>query len=495
MLRSRSPRSARTGALIAGMMAGAVAVTVAAGSSGGLSAAAPDEDGPTYSHEAVPTGVEFGFQIGIDDVNRLIYVADARNSREGWTWDSTANDGAGEFTGVEQIAEAGAKISVIDIETRQRLDDHDYSELTRNTGDGNERGGWENPPSFDDPPCELAEGETTCVAETGNWNRTSFAPYGIAIDPHTPDGPTIITTNARSNDEELGYGGNIVIYNANDGGPTDDDRLWAFDDGEPILGGSRRLAVNSETHRAYITNMGAAHGRGGPTDGFIAEIDLVTKQPTARIAIPQEELAEGPTAVGAIGVAVDAANDLIYVGTLRGTGLYVIDGSALDRSDAQDLTLNADAITRLPANVGANARPTYNAELQRLYVSSYPSFGGTGHITVVDADPTSDAYGTVIDTITGAEGSEYVSEEYPAELAAMPTNSVEVDGERGLVYSANLGDQEVVVYDAETHAELLRLPTSGHAINLAIDPATGDVWVGNWGNTAQVVDVFTITEG
>jgi len=130
-------------------------------------------------------------------------------------------------------------------------------------------------------------------------------------------------------------------------------------------------------------------------------------------------------------------------------------------------------VTLLPASVPENARPTYSPELQRLYISSYASPEGT--ITVVDADTDSASYGEVIDTITTG-----------------PTNAVAVDGERGLLYSANLGDREVVVYDAESFEELHRLPTTGNALNIGIDPVTRDAWVSNF-SQASVTDVFTLT--
>src|SRR5690606_22823846 len=128
--------------------------------------------------------------------------------------------------------------------------------------------------------------------------------------------------------------------------------------------------------------------------------------------------------------------------------------------------------TRLDAPVGGNARPTYSAELKRVYVSAYGSPNGT--ITAIDADPASFAFRSRI-----------------AHFETGPTNMVEVDGERGLLYSANLGDQEVVVYDTGNHRELLRLPTSGNALNVAVDPVTRDLWVSNFGD-AGTVDVYRL---
>lgn len=93
---------------------------------------------------------------------------------------------------------------------------------------------------------------------------------------------------------------------------------------------------------------------------------------------------------------------------------------------------------------------------------------------MIDADPSSDNYGSMI-----------------ARIETGPTNMVEVDADRGLLYSANLGDQEVVVYDVRNHMELLRLPTSGNALNLAVDPVSKDLWVSNFSGSGMV-DIFRL---
>ena len=225
----------------------------------------------------------------------------------------------------------------------------------------------------------------------------------------------------------------------------------------------RRIAVNTKTHKAYVTNLGNSRGSG--PDGFIAQIDLLTKKVEARITVPN--------ALGAVGVAVDEDNNLIYIGTMLAGKQYVIDGAKVKTTDAKDLTLNNDAVTELDAEMGSNQRPTYNSELKRLYVSSFD----TKTIHVIDADPASANYGKLLKSIeTG------------------PTNSVEVDAERGLLFSANLGDKNVVVFDTNTYEKVLTLPTSGNAVNIGIDPVTRDVWVSNFSNAGKV-DVFTITAG
>ncbi|RDE08579.1 YncE family protein [Pelagibacterium lacus] len=395
------------------------------------------ESGWAYTVERIATGVNNGYQLAFDSEGRQVYFADTR-------WRSEARDADGNVAVTQR---ATGKVVQFDAETRAISDIYSYLGLSRSDGNGTEGD------AFD---------WTGVDAESLSSMRSHFSPYGIAVDYNGGD-PLVITTTARGRDAELGYGGHVVVFNPAQGDPTDADRIWQLEDGSPVFDGVRRVAVNTETHKAFVTNF--ADARGDKTrPGFVVVIDLPTRTVEARVAIP-----EG----GAIGLAVDEERNLVYVGSLVGENLYVIDAGALDTSAPADLELNADAVTLLPASVPENARPTYSPELQRLYISSYASPEGT--ITVVDADTDSASYGEVIDTI-----------------ATGPTNSVAVDGERGLLYSANLGDREVVVYDAESFEELHRLPTTGNALNVGIDPATGDAWVSNF-SQASVTDVFTLT--
>lgn len=390
-----------------------------------------------------------GYQLALDAANRKAYLTDAAWSTQTRT---VTDNGDGTYTYGETVFNpGGGKLVAFDTATRTREADHSFLGLTRNDGNGTEG----EPFSWDNAAANAA---------SINSMRTTFSPYGVAVDGTTPGGATIVTTTARQRSATAGYGGGVVVYNATQGAPTDADRVFEFDDGTPVLQCPRRIAVNTVTHRAYVTSLGTQRNN-GPDAGYLTEIDLLTKQVTARIAVPGE--------VGAVGVAVDEANNLIYTGAMAASKLYVIDGDEIDRSNAKDFAINSGAVTELAADLDGNQRPTYNAELKRLYVSTYAA--PSGKVYVVDADPDSGAYGTILDTIVTG-----------------PTNAVEVDGQRGLIYSANLGDQNVVVFDAETHEPVLTLPTSGNALNIGIDPVTRDVWVSNFSNAAQV-DVFTVT--
>lgn len=395
--------------------------------------------GLSYTAETLATGVNNGYQLAMDKVNRRVYFSDAQ-----WRTEERAEDGS-----ISVTQSGSGKLVEFDADARTLVSIHSFLNLTRNDGNGREG-----------EPLDWSR----ATGDTLSSMRTTFSPYGVDVDPLAPNAagqpdPIIITTTARGRDSDEGYGGNVVIYRASQGAPTDADRLFEFDDGTPIFNGIRRVVVNSRTHKAFITNMGSSS-----IPGYIAVIDLPSKKVDARIPIAGNQ--------GVIGASVDEENNLIYVGTMRGEKLYVIDGNRIDNSDPRDFELNKDTVTELSAAVGGNARPTFNTALKRVYVSGFGN--PTGLISVVNADPSSEAFGRVIDSFeTGA------------------TNMIEVDAERGLIYSANLGDQEVVVYDATSHDELLRMPTTGNALNIAIDPVTRDVWVSNFSD-ASAVDIFRV---
>ncbi|WP_159501305.1 immunoglobulin domain-containing protein [Microbacterium sp. 18062] len=321
--------------------------------------------------------------------------------------------------------------------------------------------------------------------------RTTFSPYGVAVDPDVNGEAVVVTTTARQQDAEYGFGGGVVVYSASQGAPTDADRVFDYADGSPVFSGPRRIAVNDEKNLAYVTSLGDSRGA-STREGYITVLDL-TKRGTESV-IAQVTV---PDAAGAVGVAVDEVNDLVYVGGYADNGietLYVIDGEKIDASDPTSFALNDGAISALPAVVGGNARPTYNAELEKVYVSAYDD----STITVVEGDVDSDAYGEIVKVIDVTTGSS---------ASNTGTNAVEVDAERGLLYSANL-DAGVTVYDIANDYEQLSftaedgsvyadVQTSGRAVKLAVNEATGEVWVSNWGSagTVDVIDLAYETAG
>lgn len=394
--------------------------------------------GWSYKVERIATGVNNGYQLAFDEAGRQAYFADTR-------WRTEERDAEGNVVVTQR---ATGKVVQFDAETRSIVDTYSYLGLSRADGNGLEGD------AFD---------WTGIEGESLSSMRTQFSPYGIAV-AHNGGDPYVVTTTARARDPELGYGGNVVIFQPSQGEPTDADRLWAFEDGTPIFDGLRRVAVDNATNKAYFGNFASWRREAGDRPGFVAVVDLPTKTVEARIAV-----GEG----GVIGLAVDEARNLVYAGTISAEKLYVIDASNLDTSDPKNLDLNAAVVTELAAVVPQNARPTYSPEEQRLYISSYADPEGT--ITVVDANPDSATYGETIESIVTG-----------------PTNSVAVDGERGLLYSANLGAREVVVYKTDDFSEVLRLPTSGNALNIGIDPVSKDVWVSNFAQ-ASITDVFSVS--
>lgn len=322
--------------------------------------------------------------------------------------------------------------------------------------------------------------------ESGSSMRTSFSPYGIAVDADVDGEAVVVTTTARQRDAATGFGGGVVIYKASQGAPTDADRVFQYADGSPIFSGPRRVAVNAEKNLAYVTSLGDSRGA-SERQGYITVLDLTKRGAEAVVA-----QVTVPDAAGAVGVAVDEVNNLIYVGGYAQNGiekLYVIDGSKIDASAPTDFKLNNGAIRALDAVVGSNARPTYNAELKKVYVSAYDA----STITVVEADPASSDYGKalkVIDVRTGADSNN------------KGTNAVEVDAARGLLYSANL-DSGVSVYDINNDYEQIEftaadgskfkdVPTSGRSVNFGLDAETGEIWVSTW-SSAGTVDIVRVT--
>lgn len=431
----------------------------------------------TWSRTVLDTGVAQGYQMGVDKVNRKVYFTDAQARTDRREKVKTFN-AAGEETGwfwQHSTTGGSAKVVEFDMAEKRWTRDMSYLNLTR-IGKNPQKEGQ----------AHVWDGLADTVVSQSSM-RTHFSPNGIAIDPNTVyDGkvdPTIITTHVRQRGEQAdgsnnGHGGGIVIYRSSQGAPTDADRLWEFDDKSSISDGSRRVAVNTKTHKAFITNMGT---RNDTRRGYVTVIDLVTKKVEARVAIPKPvdtRAADG----GVIGVTVDEATNTVYAGTISGGGdlktdqskIFAIDASSLDTSDPKNKDLNASKVTELAALIPTNARPKFVEEDKRLYVSSYDS----GTISVIDADKSSATYGQLLDQVVDG-----------------PTNSVEVDPERNLLFSAGLADKELKVYDTETLDEVVTIPTHSRANDIAVDPVTGAVWVGYFsfaGSVADKTEVFDL---
>ncbi|WP_150461168.1 YncE family protein [Nesterenkonia ebinurensis] len=407
-----------------------------------------------YEVDRLPTGVNNGYQLALDEVGRQVYLTD--------TFWYQSNFEGGEYTA---LRESSTKLVQFDVESRELVGNHDFTGLTPNDGSGTDA----DPFDYQANP----------GVESYSSMRTHFGPYGVAFEPSTG---SLITTTARQQSQldEYGFGGGVVLYSADQGAPTDGDRIWEYQDGTPVLDGPRRISTDSTNQLAFVTNLGegrfAREANPEARDGYVTVLDTTQRGLDAVVAqVPLPKIDD--YAVGALDVEVDETNGVVYVGTIGGGqgSVWSFEISDITLSDPKETSRwesleQNSGIAALFGYAGDNNRPTFDPVDQRLYVSSFPE----NTITVFDADPKSSAYGEVLEIIeTGA------------------TNSVAVDGERGLFYSANLGDREVIVYDTDEFEPQLVLPTSGNAINIGIDPVSRDLWVSNFSN-AGIVDVFSI---
>ncbi|HMS37656.1 MAG TPA: hypothetical protein PKA93_10870, partial [Arachnia sp.] len=198
-------------------------------------AAAPvvTENGWSYDAESYDTGVANGYQLALDTTNRKVYLSDAAWSKQTRT---VTDNGDGTYTyGADEFTVGSGKLSVFDVATRSREAAKSFLNLTRNDGNGKES-----------EPFSWANAAAT--AASINSMRTTFSPYGVAVDGTTPGGATVVTTTARQQDADEGFGGGVVVFQPSQGDPTDADRIFEFEDGSPVLAGPRRVAVNTKTH-------------------------------------------------------------------------------------------------------------------------------------------------------------------------------------------------------------------------------------------------------
>ncbi|MGO1181794.1 MAG: YncE family protein [Micrococcaceae bacterium] len=399
----------------------------------------------TFESRTIETGVANGYQMAMNNATQRAYFGDS-------AWRQEARDADGT---ISITREPTGKLVEFDTTTGEKIRDIDFTQLTHANGDSNDATAFE----WDD-----FEGDSQTSM------RNTFSPYGVAVDESNN---TIITTVARQRSDEHGYGGGIVMFTADQDAPTDSDRIFAYPDGAPVLNGPRRVAVNSDTNRAYLHSLADGRFGGDGMSSYITVLDTNKRGIDAVVAqIEVPRTAEG-AAIGAVDVEVDQVNNLIYVGTMgAGEGkLYVIDGNEIVESDANttsreaSFVQNTGLVTELDATVGLNARLTFDPINQIIYGNAWAS--PTADITKVDANPSSETYGTALGTIqTG------------------PSNQTAVDPTRGLLYSANLGDQEVVVLDAGDLSVVGAVPTSGNALNMYIDD-DGVVWVSNFADAGK----------
>lgn len=228
-------------------IASTATVAVAAGTLGWTALAAnaapgaPVEDettGWSYTKETLDTGAKLTFQIAQDPNTRKAYLTDMQAG----TWSQNAETGA-----VTETATPSAQVVEFDTATRSLVTSYDYTGLSRIDGTG---------------PGNAAPDPFVVNSGSSNYSslRTDFGTYGIAIDPDTPGGVTLITTTARQR-----------IANApvldNDGNPV------LNEDGTPATRAQRRRARrlaavewrSTDRRRPHLRVRGWQCGPAGPT--------------------------------------------------------------------------------------------------------------------------------------------------------------------------------------------------------------------------------------
>ncbi|WP_445149773.1 YncE family protein [Baekduia sp. Peel2402] len=396
---SRTARPRRLGA------AALIGATALVATPAVVQAAPVNQPGWSSSSQTLNGGINLGYETAIDPVNHRLYATDAQPTTATKT-PVKADDGTvtGYVTAVT-IPSTG-KVVAFDTNTNALLRNWSFTGLLGS--DGVAGGGY----TFGTP------NPTTGIA-TGTNRGTANVPYGVAVDHGVAD-PTIVTVQTRTS--------SVAIFPQSQTSPKDTDILTAAANG---FFRARTPVVDSTHHKAYFVNYNA-------TTGTIAQLDLATKTVERTIAVP-----------GAVGLALDEANSILYAGTFgaaAGNVLYVID-------------LTTGTITDTIPGIGNNARPGFDPVGKKVYTAN----SGDRTISVVDVDPASPTYHQVVKTIA-ATGS---------------PNAIAVDADRRLVYSADLGSHLVSVIDADTDEWVLGVPTLGNALDVDVDPATGVAYVSN----------------
>ncbi len=416
-----------------GLGAAIGATAILASTAGSALAAPTNQPGWTATVQNITTGVQLGYETAIDPVQRVLYAADASGGtyQRDWVWDPALNSGAGGYSDKyvqTTITSPTGRIASLSTANHTFLKYWSFTGLTG--ADGTTIGGpltW--------PTTIPASGRATA-----SNNNTGQYPYGVAVDYKTTNGsgqpdPTIVTVQTRTS--------SVAIYKASAAQALKDTDLI-----QPAASGlvrARTPVVDSTRHKAYVAGYNAS-------TGSVVQFNTQTKAVEATITVP-----------GAVGLALDEANNLLYAGIYPPNGgekaVKVIDLSKVNTGDPLNKTLNDGAVVATITGVGDNARPGFDAVGKKLYTANSES--ATPTVSVIDLDPASANFRKVIKTI---------------EVPGRP-NAVNVDGERGLVYVPTLTGRSVAVIDARTLEYVTSVATTGSAVDADVDPASGVVYV------------------
>lgn len=205
----------------------------------------------------------------------------------------------------------------------------------------------------------------------------------------------------------------------------------------------RQAVIDEEANKVYISAMGGMErdGKPGPKSA-IWVIDGETDTLESMIADPVKSAA---------GLAIDVANQRLYV-------------SDLSSSDIAEIDLTTHQVLRTFSAVvtAADAEPvafdTINLEIDAKNGMLYAINQKSGGVSLIDLKS-----GDIVSTVKTGSGA----------------LSAKVHPQSGDLYVANRGDGTVSVIDGKTHFVTAHLATGTHPQTIAIDPKTGQVYVSN----------------
>lgn len=260
-------------------------------------------------------------------------------------------------------------------------------------------------------------------------------PYAVAVNPATH----------RAYVANM-FGDTVTVIK------TTDDTVVATVDVDPEgVGWPVAVAVNPNTNRIYAVNW----------DGAVAVIDGEDNSLEARIQIGSLHGGSPRTAV------VNASTNKVYVANYGRGLVHVIEGETA----SPNFNMEIAAISVNPTgSLDPQTRAiSVDPNLDQVYAAN----GGTGEVSVIDADPSSETYHQVIATFTGLNGPRAIS----------------VNPDTGKVYVTNLGSGTVTVINGTTNTLAATVSVGSGPWGLDVNRATNKIYVANSGsNDISVID-------
>lgn len=211
------------------------------------------------------------------------------------------------------------------------------------------------------------------------------------------------------------------------------------------------VQVDSSSHRVFASAIKFDNGAGtfAILDGANGHI-----------------LYKAPAGANDSGIAFDAKLHRVYVSTSDSGSLFVFD--VLKGWDAGPLQVHA---SRLYVGMRSAALGV-NSQLGRLYVASSE---GAGRVAVINEHT-----GKLIATIP---------------VAQEPQHPIRVDEATGRVFLVCASGQELDVIDGKTNTVLARTPVAPDPEGIAMNTASGRIYVANEGKEKTVGNTITVIDG